>query len=322
MKNVSIVIPLYNEEEVVEELMRRLKNSLKGLNYNFEFILIDDGSADKTIEKLLICKNSEPRLKVIKLSKNWGHQNSYNAGLDHAVGDGVIMMDGDLEDPPELIPTFLEKWEEGYDVVYGVKQSRQRSTLDKVLFWLFYKLLKFFANIRVDEHAGMFSLIDSKVVERLRACSEKNKFYVGLRALVGCNQVAVPFHREKRYAGSPKQTFKRLVNYALNAYFSFSFIPIRILTYFGLFLIFSNIMFCTFLIIGKVTDIPLGYFELLRNFPGYYTSTVILIMFVMGVQIIFTGVIGEYVARIFEEVRNRPHYIVEKVFEADKKLEL
>jgi glycosyltransferase involved in cell wall biosynthesis len=125
MKNVSIVIPLFNEEGVVDELIKRLKHAVNGLNYSFEFIIVDDGSNDKTLEKLLVCKNSEHRLKILKLSKNWGQQNSYNAGLDNSGGDAVILMDGDLEDPPEIIHSFLEKWEDGYDVVYGVKESRK-----------------------------------------------------------------------------------------------------------------------------------------------------------------------------------------------------
>ena len=146
MKKIDVVIPVFNEEKIIEELILRLQKVTHDLNYQFKFILVDDGSEDKTLKKILALQAFEPRLEVIKLSRNWGFQNAYNAGIERSTAHALILMDGDLEDPPELIPTFLEKWEEGYDVVYGVKQSRQRSTLDKILFWLFYKLLKFFAS--------------------------------------------------------------------------------------------------------------------------------------------------------------------------------
>jgi len=318
MKNVSIVIPLFNEEGVVDELIKRLKHAVNGLNYSFEFIIVDDGSNDKTLEKLLVCKNSEHRLKILKLSKNWGQQNSYNAGLDNSGGDAVILMDGDLEDPPEIIHSFLEKWEDGYDVVYGVKESRKVGFFSNICFSVFYKLLHFFSEVRVDPQAGMFSLMDRKVVKELKKCSEKNKYYVGLRFFAGFKQTKVNYHRSKRFSGVPKQTFRKLVNYGLNAFFSFSFLPVRLLTYFGLVLLLIMTLMIFIFILGKSTSISFWLLDQIRNFSDW-TAIILAIFFALSVQIIFLGILGEYIARIFDEVRSRPYYIIDQIYEAENK---
>jgi polyisoprenyl-phosphate glycosyltransferase len=185
---------------------------------------------------------------------------------------------------------------------------------------LFYKLLRQFSEVSVDQQSGMFSLLDRKVVDQLKKCSEKNKYYVGLRFFMGFKQSKVYYDREKRFAGKPKQTFRRLLNYGLNACFSFSFLPIRILTYLGLFLLSAISILGLVFIIGRTTDISIIFFEQMRNLPGW-TSIILAIFFVLGVQIIFLGVLGEYIARIFDEVRSRPYYVVEQVYKADNKVE-
>lgn len=310
MKSVSIVIPIFNEELIVDELVSRIQKVVRELNFEFEFVCVDDGSKDKTLARLLDLQSKEPRLKIVKLSRNWGHQNAVNAGLDHATGDAVILMDGDLEDPPELLPQFLVKWQEGYDVVYGVKKSREGTIFKKILFWMFYKILIFVSDEKVVEHAGIFSLLDRKVVQQLRRFPERNKYYAGLRFLVGFNQVEITYNREQRFAGNPKQTFKKLRSDAVNAFFSLSFLPIRLLTYFGLFLMAGIFMVSAFIIILKVFDIQ---FWILRSLPGW-TSLALIGFFILAIQIIFLGIIGEYIARIFDEVRQRPYYIVETVY--------
>ena len=316
MKKVSIIIPIFNEELIVEELISRLQKATNGLSYHFEFYLVDDGSRDKTLEKLLYLQNREHRLKIIKLTRNWGHQNAFNAGLSHAGGDALILMDGDLEDPPEMIPDLLKKWEEGFEVVYTVKKSRQLNWWNRSLFSFFYKLLSLFSEVDVQEHSGMFSLIDKKVSDHLIKCNEKNKFYVGLRAFMGYRQVGLPYNREPRFAGLPKQNFRRLVNYAIDAFFSFSFLPIRIITYFGFILLLGILIFSVLLILGRIFDPSIWFFEDLKELSGW-TSIVLLLLFIMGTQIIFTGILGEYIARIFDEVRQRPYFIVEKVYEVE-----
>ncbi len=310
MKTVSIVIPVFNEENIVKELISRLQNATHNLEYSFEFVLVDDGSSDNTLKKVLAIQNEEPRLKIVKLSRNWGFQNAYNAGLEFASGDCVVLMDGDLEDPPELIPEFLKKWNEGFDIVYAVKETRHESKFKKLMFHIFYKLMKRFSELNIDEQAGMFSLIDRKVVCELKKFKEKSKYYVGLRFFIGFNQAKIFYHRDKRFAGAPKQTFRKLVNYALNAFFSFSFLPIRLLTYFGIFLLLVIILISLVFSITKIW----GFVTV-----SGWISIVLLILWILAVQIIFMGIIGEYVARIFDEVRNRPYYIVENVFEFNKK---
>jgi polyisoprenyl-phosphate glycosyltransferase len=313
MKTITIVIPLLDEEENIPTLYNRLNKTTLELDYDFNFLIVDDGSSDSTLENLLAIQKKDPRLKIVKLSRSWGHQNAFNAGLDHAEGDAIVLMDGDLEDPPELICEFIKKWEDGNDVVYAVKESRQRSLFDRCMFALFYKLMQRFSDIKVEYQSGIFSLIDKKVLHYLNSCREKNKYYAGLRSFVGFKQTGIFFHREERYAGKPKQTFRKLANDGLNAFFSFSFLPIRLLTYFGLLLLGINSIFSIVLIIGKMGDFQFWFFRQLHELPGW-TSIILLMLFLLSVQIIFLGILGEYIARIFDEVRNRPNYIVDKVF--------
>jgi dolichol-phosphate mannosyltransferase len=225
MKKISVVIPVFNEEAIISELISRLQKVTHHLPYDFEFVLVDDGSSDNTLFILLQIQKSEPRLTVLKLSRNWGHQNAYNAGLDYAPGNAVILMDGDLEDPPELIPDFIKKWEEGFDVVYALKETRQESRLKKFLFSIFYSILQSISDISMEKQSGMFSLMDKKVISELIQFKERNKYYVGLRYMLGFKQISISYNREKRFAGKPKQSFRKLINYAFNAFFSFSFLP-------------------------------------------------------------------------------------------------
>ena len=314
MREIDIVIPLFDEEEVIDELFSRLRKVTSNLNYKFKFIMVDDGSKDGTLQKLLRLQANESRLEILKLSRNWGHQNAYNAGVDRSSGNALILMDGDLEDPPEMIPEMIRKWEEGYEVVYSVKKSRQTNLLYRFMFSMFYKVYEFFSDVTVDHNAGMFSLIDKKVLDEIRNCTEKNRYYVGLRFFVGFNQIKIPYDRGKRFAGKPRQSFRKLFNYALNAIFSFSFLPIRSVTFFGFFILFLIFLCSILLIFAYVADVRFAFLGSLRAVPGW-TTIVLLLFSVLGTQMIFIGVLGEYIARIFDEVRNRPYYIVEKVYE-------
>ncbi|MCX5829711.1 MAG: glycosyltransferase family 2 protein [Deltaproteobacteria bacterium] len=309
MKKVSIVIPVYNEEAIVSELIGRLQKATSALPYQFEFILVDDGSTDSTLCNLLQIQRSDSRLIILKLSRNWGHQNAYNAGLDHVTGNAVILMDGDLEDPPEMISVFLQKWEEGFDVVYALKETRQESIFKKFLFSIFYSILQTISDISVEKQAGMFSLMDEKVIRELIQLKERNKYYVGLRYMLGFKQVSVSYNREKRFAGKPRQSFRKLMNYAFNAFFSFSFLPIRLLTYSGMFILATIVIMSIILVTMKLFK---SYIPFYHDLPGW-TSVILAFLFLLGIQITFMGILGEYIARIFDEVRNRPYYIVEKV---------
>lgn len=315
MKRVGVIIPLLNEEKLVSMLVSRIQSSVAGLPYQFQFIFVDDGSSDNTLRLLLESQKMDARISVVKLSRNWGFQCAYNAGIDYFDGDAAILMDGDLEDPPELIKEFLAKWEEGFDVVYAIKESRQESRFKKSLFTLFYILMERFSMIHIDQQAGMFSLLDKAAFSELKKMKERHKYYVGLRFFLGFRQVAVSYHREPRYAGVPKQSFRKLLNYALNAFFSFSFLPIRLLTYLGILILAIDLLAGFGMGIAWYAGLQSQKFE---NLPYGTISFSLLVLAILSVQIIFLGIIGEYIVRIFDEVRNRPYYIVERVFTSEE----
>lgn len=310
MKKVSIIIPVFNEEKTIPELYSRIVKSTDALPYKFEFMFVEDGSTDGTLGLLLDYQKKDSRIAVIKLTRNWGHQNSLNAGLDYAEADAVIMMDGDLEDPPEIIGNFLNKWNEGFDIVEAVKEARYVSPLRRAVFSIFYRLMERFSNVRVARQSGVFSLIDRRALSQLKRLKEKNKYYSGLRAFIGFRRTHILYRRQKRYAGRPKQTLRKLVNYALDAFFSFSFFPVRVLTYSGLMILLVIISLAILLVIIKIFAISLPFTCALPS----WMPLVLLILFVLGVQILFMGILGEYIARIFDEVRNRPYYLVDSVY--------
>lgn len=310
LKSISIVAPMYNEESLATTFLDRLTAVTRKLGYRCEIIIVDDGSSDHTLDILLDYQKKEPSLKIVKLSRNWGHQNAFTAGLDQAKGDAVILMDADLEDPPELIPAFIEEWERGCMVVHGVKKSRQDSLLRKMLFSLFYRLTNYFSfYVKIIPQSGIFSLLDSRIAGELRRCKEVRKFYTGLRFYVGFRQATVTYDREKRLTGEPKQNFRRLLNLALDAIFANSFMPIRLLSYLGIILLAVIFLASCALCYARI----FMYDRLSPYFPFGWSSLVLVMFFVLGVQLLFLGIIGEYVARIFEEVRSRPQYIVDEI---------
>jgi len=313
MKTICVIIPVYNEEDIIEELISRLQKETKQLQYDFKFIIIDDGSTDSTFDTLRKIQQKNRRIEIIKLSRNWGHQNSYNAGIDYAKGDAVILMDGDLEDPPELISEFVKNWEAGYEIVYGVKKSREENKFKKMMFSLFYIMLKYIADVSIDRQAGMFSLLDKRAYVHIRNCKEMNKYYVGLRAFIGFKQISIPYKREKRFAGRPKQSLNRLFNYALNAFFSFSYLPVRLITYSGICLLLILFFLSCALVIFRITNLKIWFIQTL---PGW-TSIVLILFILLGVQLVFMGILGEYIARILDEVRKRPYYIIDAVYESE-----
>lgn len=310
MKTISIIVPLFNEEQGVPILLKRLRAAVDPLPYRWEFVMVDDGSGDATLERLLEAQADEPRLTVVKLSRNWGHQNAYNAGLDHARGQAAIFMDGDMEDPPELIPRLVEAWEQGCEVVYAVKRSRKTSLAKRACFGLFYWMLNKLSSVRMEPQAGMFCLAGERALDMLRQCREKNKYYPGLRAFIGFRQTGVFYDREPRYDNAPRQSLRSLVNLALNAFFSFSFLPIRMLTHFGALMLLLCVLMGGFFLVVRLFHLDLWG---LHEVQGW-TSLALLLFAVISVLIIFQGVLGEYIARIYDEVRNRPYYIVDAVF--------
>jgi len=314
MAKVCIVIPVLNEELVVEEMHRRLRRVSESIACELEFVFVDDGSTDSTLDRLLTCQGQDPRLTVIKLSRNWGQQSAYNAGLDYArEADAVILLDGDLEDPPELIPRLVEAWTNGADVVFTLKRRRVQSFARRILTEVYYRALNATSEVKLERQAGLFSLLDRKVVQELRRFPERNKSYPNLRSFVGFRQACIEYERAPRFAGEPRQTLRKLMRDGLNAIFSFSYLPMRALTVLGFSMVVLFALLSVFVLFMRVSGLE---FWIFRQIPGW-TSAILLILLVSSLQFVFLGLIGEYIARIFDEVRQRPYYIVEAVFPAD-----
>ena len=301
--NYSIIIPIFNEEAIVPELCRRLKGVIDALSGTVEVIFIDDGSADRTADTLRELHAADSRIKLVSLSRNFGHQAAITAGLDEASGSAVILMDGDLQDPPEMIPEMIAKWKEGYHVVYTVKRSRKEGALKRLAFAAFYKIMHMFSSVSIPMEAGHFSLMDRRVVDVLRGMHERNRYISGMRAWAGFRQTGIPFDREARFAGEPKMTLKRLMNLALDGLISFSHAPLRLAIYLGAIVAAGSFLGALYVIYEKLfTD---------KAILGW-ASTIVAVTFIGGMILLTLGVIGEYVGRIYDEGKQRPIYVIKE----------
>ena len=302
---LSIVVPLFNEAANVDELLRRIAEVVRGLRVapaDYEVILVDDGSRDATLEKLLDAAHRDRHLRVLSLSRNFGHQIAATAGLDAARGDAVVLMDGDLQDPPELIDDFLEKFREGYDVVYATRRRRAGESRFKLLTAaLFYRTIRRLTNVSIPVDTGDFRLMSRRVVVALRDSRERHRFIRGLVSWVGYKQTGIEYDRAERFSGESKYPVSKMFRFAIDGITAFSEIPLRLATWFGF--VVSAVAFVVGLIeIG--IRVFTGY-----NLPGY-TSTIFAILFLGGVQLITIGILGEYVGRIYDEIKGRPLYLV------------
>jgi polyisoprenyl-phosphate glycosyltransferase len=296
---LSVVAPVYNEEELVEAFIKRACAAVA--DYTFELVLVNDGSSDSTPILLDRLAAEDSRVRVIHLSRNFGHQAALTAGLEHARGDVVAMIDADLQDPPELIPRMIEQWEHGSDVVYAVRRQRQGETAFKLATasW-FYKLFDKLAQVDLEPNSGDFRVLDRRALDALLSMTERSRFLRGMTVWVGFTQTAVPYERDARSAGETKYTLRKMMRFSLDAIASFSHLPLQLATYAGL--LSAGIAFVAIpVVLGlRLTDSYL---------PGFGTIT-ILILLIGGIQLIALGVIGEYVGRIYDEVKHRPLYIV------------
>jgi dolichol-phosphate mannosyltransferase len=299
LRLLSVVAPVYNEEELIEEFYSRVRSALEGVR--FELVLVDDGSSDGSTAILDRLATSDPRVRVIYLSRNFGHQTALTAGLDHAGGDAVVMLDADLQDPPELIPRMLDHWRGGCDVVYAVREQREGESRFKLTTarW-FYKLFDKLAQVELEHNAGDFRLLDRRALDALLSMRERNRFLRGMTVWVGYTQAAVPYRRDPRYAGETKYTISKMLRFSLDAISSFSHRPLQLATLLG-FLI-STLAFIAIPVV-VVLRILGSYL------PGFGTIT-IAVLLLGGIQLIAIGIIGEYVARIYDEVKGRPLYLV------------
>jgi dolichol-phosphate mannosyltransferase len=298
---VSIVIPIFNEQENLPELRRRLTAAMDATGQEWEAIMVDDGSRDDSPRLLREFHDQDKRIKIVTLSRNFGHQPAVSAGIHHASGDCVVLLDGDLQDPPEVIPEMILKWKEGFQVVLGQRASRADGGLRGIGFRLFYPILRRITDLPSSPDAGIFGLMDRSVVDQFNRLPERNRFIPGLRNWLGFRQASVSYHRAERAAGKPKQTLRRLIHYAADAMVSFSYKPLRAATWLG------------FLV--STAAFLLGFFYIVTFFAWHkeitgFTTTIVCILFLGGIQLISIGVLGEYVGRIYEEVKQRPLYIV------------
>lgn len=303
---ISVVIPVYNEAENLPALYARLSKVLQDIGMDYEIVFIDDGSRDTSLEYLQRLASQDTHIIVVELARNFGHQVAISAGLDHTRGNAVIVMDADLQDPPEVLPQFIARWQEGYDVVYAIREQRKEVWFKRTAYAVFYRILQRVANIEIPLDAGDFCIMDRRMVDLLAGMPERNRFVRGIRSWIGLKQVGLTYERHARHAGRPKYTFSRLVYLALDGLVSFSYLPLRVITMLGFGVSLLSILMAIFYAIKKLT---VGL-----NPPGFATI-VVSIFFLAGMQLITIGVIGEYVGRIFEEVKRRPLYVVRRVVE-------
>lgn len=278
-------------------------------NIPWEVIYVDDGSHDRSLSILLELKASDPRVIVVELSRNWGHQPAVTAGLSVARGEAVILMDGDLQDPPSVIPSMLEKWRNGFEVIIAQRKSRVEHGLRRYLFPMFYRALGFLSDYPIPLNAGIFGLMDRKAVTAVLNLTETNRYLPGLRAWVGFRTAVVFYDRKERAAGEPQQTLGRLIKYALDAIFSFSYKPLRISLFGGFAIAGISFVLGIFLIVFRIFNIGLFGSPVIYG----YTSTIICIILLAGVQITCVGILGEYIGRIYDEVKRRPLFLIREV---------
>ena len=305
---LSVVIPVYNEEENLGVLIDRLVNALEGASLDFEIVFVDDGSRDGSVQKLNEIGASDKRIVLIELARNFGHQVAITAGLDFARGKAIAVMDADLQDPPEVLPQFIAKWREGNEVVYAVRAARKEGWVKTTSYKIFYRLLRHVSNIDIPLDAGDFCLMDRRVVDLLKSMPERNRFVRGIRSWVGLRQVGVPFERQARHAGTSKYTVGRLMILALDGLISFSYVPLRLITFLGLGVSILAIGLAIFFFAKKL---------LYGLDPPGFATLIVSIFFLAGIQLITLGVIGEYVGRIFEEAKRRPLYVLRRLSRAD-----
>jgi polyisoprenyl-phosphate glycosyltransferase len=307
---VCLAIPLHNEEAVAPELVRRVRDLLDGLPGGCHSALfVDDGSTDGTLRYLEAAAREDARLHVVVLSRNFGHQAALTAALDYVNGDVVVVMDGDLQDSPEVIPQFVDKYLEGYDVVYAQRCKRKEPWPLRACYFLFYRLLARLSDVHLPLDAGDFGLMSRRVVEQLRRLPEHHRYLRGLRSWVGFRQTGISVERSERRAGVSKYGILRLLKLASDGIFAFSIVPIRAAALLGAATIAASAVFTFYAIYARI---------FLNRSPRGFTALTILIVFLSGILLLFLGIIGEYVGRVYEEVKGRPIYVVSRLIGGDR----
>jgi glycosyltransferase involved in cell wall biosynthesis len=299
---LSVVVPLYDEEEVLPEFHRRMQAVLAACTPDHELIYVDDGSSDESPAILLAAAAADPRVRVLRFSRNFGHQAAVTAGIEHARGDAVVIIDADLQDPPEVIPELVEQWRAGFDVVSAVRAVREgESALRLALIKIFYRVLQRISSVDLTPDVGDFRLLDRRVADALNRLPERNRYVRGLVRWLGFRHVEVPYRRAGRYAGTTKYPYIKLVRLALDGITSFSTLPLTIVTYLGFAVSALSLLLVVYALYGRF---------IAGRTPEGWTSVFVAVAFLSGIQLVAIGVLGAYVGRIFAEVKGRPLYVV------------
>jgi dolichol-phosphate mannosyltransferase len=302
MALISVIVPVYNEAKCLKDLAIRLFNLEKAVDDSFEYIFVNDGSSDESLEILHSLEKTKANVKYISFSRNFGHEAATTAGIDHTSGDAIIIIDADLQDPPELIPELIQKWKQGYHVVYAQRKNRKgERNLTKLTSWLFYRVFRSISNIDIPLDTGDFRLIDRCVADQLLICRERNRFIRGLVSWIGYKQAPVFYDRDERFAGQTKYNLIKRALLAMDAFLGFSTVPLRIVLIFGVLVCFFSIVMLGVIIIQKLFfAMPIKGYALLAS----------AIFFLSGVQLFVMGLVGEYVGRIYTHAQNRPLYVI------------
>ena len=305
MKKISAVIACYNDEQAIPYMHKRLTDVFKKINVDYEIIFVNDGSPDNTENLLFDMVQKDADVIAINHSRNFNSQMAFTSGMEIATGDAVVLLDGDLQDPPEIIEKFYERWVQGFDVVYGARTKREAPILMQIAYKAFYFIFHKLSYIKIPLHAGDFSLMDRKVVDVMKSFTERDRFLRGLRAWTGFKQTGVPYVRPERMFGKTTNNLLKNFNWATKGIFSFSYVPLEIMT------IFSLITFCLALL-GIVVQIILRF--VYPDAPRGITTLLVVVLFIGAIQLLGISVLGQYIGRIFEEVKQRPKYIVKSIF--------
>jgi polyisoprenyl-phosphate glycosyltransferase len=302
--SLSIIIPVYNEEKIIPTLVEKLKEVLSQHPFSIECIFVDDGSTDTTAAQLISVCMSDDRFQYLSLSRNFGHQLAIAAGLQHArAQEAVFIIDADLQDPPELLGKFYEKYKEGFDVVYGVRNKRKESIIKRGWYFLFYRLINQMATLRFPVDSGDFSLISKRAVNIINTFPEETVFLRGIRSWIGFKQIGIPYERQRRAKGHTKYSYRRLLQLAMNGIYNFSKLPIRLISFLGILSIVTALVYLIATLINKFVY---------HTVPQGFTALLFTIVLFGGVQLLSIGVIGEYVLRTFFQAKNRPPFIIDK----------
>ncbi len=315
-KLLSIVVPVYNEQEVIDETFKRLSAVFKDFFMKVEYIFINDGSKDNTYFKLKEIASRNSEVRVINFARNFGHQIAITAGMDYAKGDAIVIIDADLQDPPEVILEMVDKWKEGFEVVYGKRLHRDGETFfKKVTAKTFYRFLDSMTDVKLPVDVGDFRLIDRKVCDAMKCLPERSRYVRGLVSWVGFKQTSVEYHREKRFAGETKYPLKKMLKLAGDGIFSFSYKPLKLATFIGMLVSVCSFIYLVVVLIQRFVK---------NDIVSGWASSIAVTLFLNGVMLIVIGIMGEYVGRIYEEVKARPLYIIGELmgFEEQKKTEL